>query len=152
MNKEVNHVLQGFLLTLLVVGAFKFAGLLLSIPPPPEKPKETTAGICGNATIIMSASEIKGKSLFRDNCASCHNLFKTDFSPALMSVEERVKDRKLLFAWIRNSSAVLKSGDPYFTRLVKNFGNVRMTPFPGLTDEDIAAILDYIKAASKQKY
>jgi mono/diheme cytochrome c family protein len=149
MNKEVNYVLQGFLLTLVVVGAFKFGGLLLSIPPPPEAPKETMVGTCGNATVIMGPSEIKGKDLFLENCASCHSLFKDVLGPPLRSVEERVKDRKLLYAWIRNSDAVLKSGNPYFSKLVKDFGNVRMTPFPSLSDDDITAILDYIKAASK---
>jgi len=149
MNKEVNYVLQGFLLTLVVVGTFKFGGLLLSISPPDKAVAAPEIGYCGNATVILSSSEIKGKNLFQDNCATCHSLFKGVLGPALMNVEERVKDRKLLYAWIRNNDAVLKSGNPYFTKLVKDFGDVRMTPFPNLSDEDIASILDYIKAASK---
>jgi len=151
MNKEVNYVLQGFLLTLVVVGAFKFGGLLLSIPPPSEKPVAANKQNYSENAIAMGPSEIKGQSLFRDNCAACHNLYKSILGPPLMSVEERVKDRKLLYAWIRNNDAVLKSGNPYFTKLVKDFGNVRMTPFPNLSDDDITAILDYIKAASKQR-
>jgi hypothetical protein len=58
---------------------------------------------------------------------------------------ETIPDKKLLYDWIRNSSGVLRSGNKYFNQLVKKFGNVRMPDFPELTNEDIDAILEYIK-------
>jgi hypothetical protein len=37
--------------------------------------------------------------------------------PALKGVTERIPDKKLLHAWIHNSSKVLASGNPYFNNL-----------------------------------
>jgi cytochrome c2 len=146
MNKEVNYVLQGFLLTFVVIGAFQFSSLLLSIKPPPEEPEVV-------ATTDSQKNEISkingdGRALFQDNCASCHSVFKDMTGPALIGVEERIKDKKLLYAWIRNPQAVLKTGNPYFKQLVKRFDNMMMTPFSSLSDDEIEAILDYIERRS----
>jgi cytochrome c2 len=147
MNKEVNYVLQGFLLTLLVIGAFKFGGYLLSIPPPPDEPKEV-AGNTGSVTEPkLSPLAITGKNIFRTNCASCHSLMKDMTGPMLMNVQQRL-EKKVIYAWIRNPAAVLKSGDPYFNKLVEKFNGVKMTGFPNLTDGEIEAILEYISAYS----
>ena len=146
MNKEVNYVLQGFLLTLLVIGAFKFGGYLLSIPPP-EEPKE----VAGNTESIsepkFSPLAITGKNIFQNNCASCHSLTKEVVGPQLQNVTQRL-EKKVIYAWIRNPAAVLKSGDPYFNGLVKKFGGVMMTGFPNLTDGEIDAILEYFNTSS----
>jgi cytochrome c2 len=147
MNKEVNFVLQGFLLTLVVIGAFKFGGLLLSIPPPPEEPKEVASNT-GNVTEPkFSPLAITGKNIFLTNCASCHSLTKDMTGPMLLNVQHRV-EKKVIYAWIRNPAAVLKSGDPYFNGLVKKFNGVMMTGFPDLKDGEIDAILEYISAYS----
>ena len=55
----------------------------------------------------------KGKSLFNTNCAACHQLDKKMTGPALRNVETRLSetaglDRTWLYAWIRNSNAVIK--------------------------------------------
>ncbi|OQP46664.1 c-type cytochrome [Niastella populi] len=149
MNKEVNYVLQGFLLTLVVIGAFKFSGLLFSIPAPAQS--EETAGYCGTiaeaAPSLNPTAEI-GKNIFRENCASCHSLRKDLTGPALTGALSRVTDRKLLYKWIRNPSAVLKSGNTYFNGLVKKYDGLMMTGFPGLTDGEIDAVLEFISAYS----
>lgn len=147
MNKEVNYVLHGFLLTLVVIGAFKFGGYLLSIPPPPEEPKEV-AGNTKNVTAPkLSPLAITGKTIFQNNCASCHLLTKDMTGPLLLNVEQRV-EKKMIYAWIRNPAAILKSGNPYFNGLVKKFNGVIMSGFPGLSDGEIDAILAYIGAYS----
>lgn len=146
MNKEVNYVLQGFLLTFVVIGAFQFSSLLLSIKPPPEEP-DKFIGYCGNAVMVPPSDQvavIKGKDIFGDNCASCHALRKDLTGPALAGVQERVPDKKLLYKWIRNPSAVLKSGNVYFNKLAKRYDNLVMTPFSDLSDEEINAVLAYI--------
>ena len=87
-----------------------------------------------------------GKALFSANCASCHAVNKRLTGPALAGVEDRWGDRTKLHAWIHNSSAYLKTGDPYAVNLFNEYGKVPMNTFQGiLTDKDIDAILDYVK-------
>lgn len=86
-----------------------------------------------------------GRKLFRAKCMLCHAV-RTDLSgPALQGVEERVPDKELLYAWIRNNKKVLASGNPYFTALYEKWNRMPMNVFEDLTDEDISAILAYVK-------
>jgi cytochrome c551/c552 len=148
MNKEVNYVLQGFLLTVVVIGAFKVSDLLLSIPPPAEEPKGPVIGMCGNATVSPKnpATYNNGKLLFQNNCASCHSILRDLTGPALGGVTQRLPDRKLVYKWVRNPATVLKSGNVYFNTLKKRFDNVQMTAFDNLSDDEIDAILDYVES------
>lgn len=149
MNKEVNYVLQGFLLTVVVIGAFKFSDLLLSIPPPPPEASPTAYYNNDNRDAYMANHGTDGKALFQSNCASCHSVFKDMTGPALSGISRRLPDRKLAHKWVRNPAGVLKSGDVYFNTLKKKFNDVQMTPFPDLSDAEIDAILDYVEARSK---
>ena len=150
MNKEVNYVLQGFLLTLVVIGAFKFSDLLLSIPPPPEESNKLGEGWCGTTstnppdTYVYKGSGPNGKAIFQNNCGSCHAVFKDLTGPALSGVTQRLPDRKLLYKWVRNPAAVFQSGNGYFNTLKKRFGNVQMTAFDDLSDTEIDAIISYV--------
>lgn len=86
-----------------------------------------------------------GKALFSANCASCHAVNKKLTGPALAGVEDRWPDKQNLYAWIKNSAAFLKTGDPYATNLYNEYNKVAMNNFPGLSNADIDAILGYIK-------
>jgi len=90
----------------------------------------------------------KGKSLFNTNCAACHSLDKKLTGPALRGVEARLADdqgldREWISAWIRNSAAVLKSGDAYANKIYAEYNGAAMTAMPQLTDQDISDILAY---------
>lgn len=90
----------------------------------------------------------KGKTLFNTNCAACHQLDKKMTGPALRNVETRLSedeglDREWLYAWIRNSAAVIKSGDAYANKIYAEYNNSAMTAFPQLTDDDLNNILAY---------
>ena len=86
-----------------------------------------------------------GQKLFQDNCATCHSVVKDLTGPALKGIEDRVKDKKLLHAWIRNNQAVLASGDKYFNDLFQKWGKTPMNVFPNLSDDEIEAILKYVR-------
>ena len=86
-----------------------------------------------------------GKALFSQNCASCHAVNKNLTGPALAGVEDRWPEKKNLYAWIKNSAAYLKTGDPYAVKLYNDYNKTAMNLFPSLTDQDIDAILAYIK-------
>ncbi|MGB8191130.1 MAG: c-type cytochrome [Chitinophagaceae bacterium] len=92
-----------------------------------------------------------GRTLFNSNCASCHQVHKDMTGPKLAGVEERVPDKKRLYAWIRNNQAVIKSGDPYFVKVYNDWKKTPMNLFPGLEDGDIANILAYIKSVPATK-
>ncbi len=102
-------------------------------------------------TTTLSAQEgdsAKGKALFNANCAACHNLDKKMTGPALRFVEQRLADdegldREWLYAWIRNSPAIIKSGDAYANKIYNEYGGAAMTAFPQLSDEDLNNILAY---------
>jgi len=90
----------------------------------------------------------KGKSLFNTNCAACHQLDKKMTGPALRNIEQILEeeqglDREWIAAWIRNSSAVIKSGDAYGKKIFDEYGGAAMTAFPQLSDQDISDILAY---------
>jgi len=105
-------------------------------------------------TFSLSAQDVDldaGKAIFRNNCASCHNkTMKDDMTgPALGGVQERWESEELLYAWIRNSSAVIATGDAYAVGLYNQWDKSVMTAFPNLTDSEIASVLGYIDGVYK---
>ena len=99
---------------------------------------------------IISLSAIQaqdGKTLFNTNCASCHNLYKDGTGPALIGVQDRWSNEKLLHQWVLNWNKAVASGDAYAAK-IKDYSPTAMTVFEGtLKDADVDAILAYIKAA-----
>ncbi|MEC3905825.1 c-type cytochrome [Tamlana sp. 2201CG12-4] len=108
-------------------------------------------------TTSLSAQEgdpAKGKSLFNANCAACHQLDKKMTGPALRHVETRLSDeegldRDWLYAWIRNSSGLIKSGDAYANKVYNEYSGAAMTAFPQLSDEDLNNVLAYTAEEKK---
>ncbi|TGV00929.1 c-type cytochrome [Flavivirga rizhaonensis] len=102
-------------------------------------------------TTSLSAQEgdpAKGKALFNANCAACHQLDKKMTGPALRHVEQRLSDdqgldRDWIYAWIRNSAGVIKSGDAYANKVYNEYAGAAMTAFPQLSDDDLNNILAY---------
>lgn len=104
--------------------------------------------IFSTSLFSQDADPVKGKALFNVNCAACHNLDKKITGPALRGVEARLSDeqgldRDWIYAWVRNSPAVLKSGDTYANKIYAEYNNTAMTPMPQLSDEDLNHILAY---------
>ena len=92
-----------------------------------------------------------GKALFQSNCASCHNPFVDITGPALQGVSERVPSQEWLRDWIRNSAALIASGDQYANDIYKEWKKVPMTAFQSLSDEEIDAIVNYVETAENPK-
>ena len=92
----------------------------------------------------------KGKTLFMGNCAQCHAVTAEKIvGPGLKGIEGRAPSKDWLHKWIRNSSAVVASGDAYANQVFNANGKVQMSSFPNLTDADIDGILAYIDQAGK---
>lgn len=105
-----------------------------------------------STTILAQEGDpANGKSLFNSQCAACHKLDKKMTGPALRNVEARLYedeglDREWLNKWIRNSSALIKSGDTYANKIWNEYNQTAMNAFPQLSDQDITDILAYTAA------
>lgn len=100
----------------------------------------------------MSFAEVSpdiGKNLFKSNCAQCHakNMKTAATGPALGGMEERWSDypREDLYAWIRNSSAMITQvKHPRALELWAQYKPTVMTAYPNLTDDEIESIIAYV--------
>jgi mono/diheme cytochrome c family protein len=85
----------------------------------------------------------KGKKLFKANCAACHNVgAKKVVGPGLQGVNEK-HDRKWLGKWIKNSQALIATGDAAANEIYNEYNKSIMPP-QAVNDEEIDAILAYI--------
>ena len=84
----------------------------------------------------------KGKSLFNSQCAACHKLNRNLVGPALKGVSAKY-EKDWLYSWIKNSQALIKSGDPQAVAIYEEWNKVAMNAFPNLSNDDIDNILAY---------
>ncbi|GAB3643244.1 c-type cytochrome [Spirosoma arcticum] len=103
------------------------------------------------ATSVKSAplteQQVLGKQLFDNNCAQCHAVTEEIVvGPGLKGITNRTPGEAWLVQWVRNSQAVVASGDPYAVQIYNKFQKIPMSSFTNLTDADIKAILAYVDA------
>jgi len=100
--------------------------------------------------LSAEATPAAGKTLFGNNCASCHakGMKKDATGPALAGVEERWADypREDLYNWIRNSQKMIAQGHPRAIKLWAEYKPTQMNAAEHLTDENIESILLYVDA------
>ncbi|WP_299432465.1 c-type cytochrome [uncultured Aquimarina sp.] len=85
----------------------------------------------------------KGEALFKSLCAACHKRYKKMTGPALFGVTER-RDTEWLYSWIKNSAAMIASGDADAVAIFEEYNKTAMNAFPQLTNTDIDNILAYV--------
>lgn len=109
--------------------------------------------ICGTL-LRAEVSPDAGKTLFTANCAACHakNMKSALTGPALGGAEAKWDSKENLYAWIRNSQAMIKKGHPRAVELWNQYKPTVMTAFPNLTDDEIASILVYIQGVYDGSY
>ena len=111
---------------------------------------QTAAAGGGPAPAGGGGDADKGKTLFTNNCAQCHAVTTEKVvGPGLAGIEGRVPGRDWLHKWVRNSSAVIASGDAYANQVFNANGKIQMSSFPNLSDADIDGILAYVDQAGK---
>ena len=89
------------------------------------------------------AAVADGEKLFKANCRACHAVDQRLVGPALAGVYDR-QDMDWIKAFVRNSQAVIASGDEYAVELFEEYNKTAMTPF-NLNDSEIESIISYIK-------
>ena len=87
-----------------------------------------------------------GKALFKNYCAQCHakNMKTAATGPALGGAQERWGDDEALYAWIRNSQAMIAAGHPRAVELWNEYKPTVMTAYPDLTDDEIGSLISYV--------
>ena len=83
-----------------------------------------------------------GKKLFNTNCAACHKLNKRAVGPALKGISTKY-DKEWLYSWIKNSTAMIKSGDAQAVAIYEEYNGSVMTSFPQFSNVDIDNIIAY---------
>ena len=89
-----------------------------------------------------------GKTVFNANCKQCHKLDQKYTGPALRGTTDRQSVVKAK-SFIKNSQAVIASGDAYANALYKEYNNLAMPSHEFLTDEDLNNLLSYIEYGDK---
>ncbi len=108
-----------------------------------------TQAFAVDPTVASSDEAIAaGKTVFNANCKQCHKLDQKYTGPALRGVTDRQSvDKAKLF--IKNSQAVIASGDAYANALYKEYNNLAMPSHEFLTDDDLNGLLAYIEYGDK---
>ena len=92
------------------------------------------------------ASIAAGKKLFDTNCKTCHRVDSRLIGPPLAGVYERAPSIEWIQNFVRNSSAVIASGDPYAVNLfIVGTGRLRVGAAPvveAAAHADPAALTD----------
>jgi mono/diheme cytochrome c family protein len=84
----------------------------------------------------------EGKKLFQQNCTSCHAVGRKVIGPALSGVTQR-RPMEWILRFVKNSQAVIQSGDEYAVELYEKY-NKTIMPSQNLTDDEIKSVMAYI--------
>lgn len=106
----------------------------------------TSALVISSGHFSYGQDAAAGEKLFKINCAACHK--ETDaklVGPGLKDVAKKVPQpaEEWLIKWIKNSQAVIKSGDAYANKIYEEYNKMIM-PATALTDDEIKSILAYL--------
>ena len=99
--------------------------------------------IPSDAAVISS-----GEKLFKGNCTVCHAVNEQVVGPALRDIHKR-RPLDWIYAFVKNSQKVIKSGDEYAVELYNKFNQTEMTSFD-FSDEEILSIVAYLKVESEK--
>ena len=91
-----------------------------------------------------------GKQLFRNNCASCHNMEKKVVGPALKNVV-RNQGEEWTTAWITNNQALRDAGDKHANEIFKEYNGMAMPAYEHLGADAIGNIVTYLAQYSDKK-
>ncbi len=83
-----------------------------------------------------------GKKIFNANCAACHKLDARLVGPPLKGVTEK-RTKEWLFSWIKDSKALIESGDADAIAIFEEYNKIPMTGYSDFSDQDLADVLAY---------
>lgn len=91
-----------------------------------------------------NANAQDGKTLFKQNCGVCHTTTQQKLvGPGLEGITSKRKEEWLI-RWIKDSQALVQSGDAEAKQAFENGGKMVMPPFASLSDDNIKAIIEFM--------
>lgn len=89
----------------------------------------------------------KAKTMFENNCSSCHSINKVMVGPALGGI---LKRRKMdwLIKWVQNPQKMVAAKDPEALKLVQDYSDVGLMPsFAAMKKDEIVEIIQYVNSS-----
>ncbi|WP_420851787.1 cytochrome c3 family protein [Pontibacter litorisediminis] len=136
-------MLYTFLLALVVsFGAFAQASEQAEVAQKGVDPGATEgAEVSTGDPAVLSA----GEALFKNNCAVCHSAGNDVIvGPGLQGVTDR-RSESWLISWIKNSQALIQSGDADAVAVYNEYNKQAMPSF-AFSDDEVKSILAYIES------
>ncbi len=103
----------------------------------------------GQVDYLIDHDIKKGEELYKANCTSCHKLGDEKkarlIGPGLNPEIFEEYTEEWLISWIKNSSALIESGDEQAIAIFEEYNQSVMTAFPTFSDDDVRDILAYIE-------
>jgi mono/diheme cytochrome c family protein len=101
----------------------------------------TTDVAPGGDPALISA----GETLFKNNCVSCHSAGSdVVVGPGLQGVTDK-RSESWLIKWVKNSQALVQSGDPQAVAIYEEYAKQAMPSF-AFSDDEIKSILVYLES------
>ncbi len=91
----------------------------------------------------------EGESLFNANCRVCHAVDQQLVGPALAGVYDR-RDMDWIKSFVKNSQAVIASGDDYAVSLYEDYNQTAMPSF-NFSDTEVESIIAYVRAEAEKE-
>lgn len=127
---------------------------LIFTPSPEKIALPEKKAFCGVVLDNLTSDLADGKTLFRKNCATCHNrnMVNDLTGPALGKSLEAWSGypKEDLYAFIRNSQQMIKDGHPRAIQSWEDWKPSIMNSFENLQDQEIEAILEYVTMIANQ--
>ncbi|WP_205503027.1 c-type cytochrome [Rufibacter psychrotolerans] len=142
--------------TFLLPFLFFFFVISSAFAQTPEQSQIGTAGVTPGAEAPASgaggaadAAVIEnGQTLFKNNCVQCHSVGSdVVVGPGLRDVHKR-RSEAWLIKWIKNSSALIQSGDKDAVAVFNEYSKQQMPSF-AFSDDELKSIIAYIKKESE---
>lgn len=95
---------------------------------------------------------VKGREMFNNNCATCHSrdMISVGTGPALGGVTTR-RSKEWLYAFTRNSHAMITSGDSVALLLWRDWQPSIMNNFLSILDKELDTLYYFIEKVSEQQ-
>ena len=139
---------------LLTIGAIVMAICLFAVTIL-YKGNPTLQSASSGATVSTPVKEKEavlhpGAKIFEANCKTCHRIDQKLIGPPLAGVLDR-RDSLWVVRMIRNSSALIASGDPTAVALFNQYNKTTMTSFGSFSDQDLRHLLEFLRIESKPR-
>lgn len=132
------------LLLLSVVFLLSFSTLTFSQEEQVSPDAEESAAEVVEAPGSELGDAAKGRALFNSLCAACHRPYSKSIGPALNGITEK-QSVEWITSWIRNSPAMIASGDAAAVAIFEEYNKMPMPVFPQLSDAEIGDMLAYVE-------